>query len=443
MALQDLTPQLRTRLSRMERAVGWFVLLATALLVFGFGYYIHNTAKRKGWFKTRAPYFTFVDRATGLKVGDPVMLMGFEAGHITKVLPQPPEDFIYNVYVEFEIIEPNYGYLWTEGSRTKVVADFLGKRVIEVTKGTNGHATYLFHPLREMTLAEAEQLDTPEHWLLGADVYDESETNLVIKALVPLKKELLNQLRQVGCEQFPVLDQREHRTSPTVVWNDKEGRYVKFVPKSNPKANLQANLYWLPADESPAVSERMDKLVSQVEKALPGILSLTNKIAAVLANGENLTSNLNVVALTAQPAASNLTYLTAQLRAPGALGEWALGTNGQRNLDAVLENVNATVVHTDTNLTALVENLARSLDNLADITSNLNAQVQANTNILGSISEAVVDADDLVQGLKRHWLLRSAFKEKKTPQSARPPEKLRLRSPKDEENPGPAERQPK
>jgi len=59
----------------MERAVGWFVLLATALLLFGFGYYLYNTAQRKGWFKIRAPYYTFVDRATGLRVGDPVMLM--------------------------------------------------------------------------------------------------------------------------------------------------------------------------------------------------------------------------------------------------------------------------------------------------------------------------------------------------------------------------------
>jgi hypothetical protein len=44
----------------------------------------------------------------------------------------------------------------------------------------------------------------------------------------------------------------------------------------------------------------------------------------------------------------------------------------------------------------------------------LNAQVQANTNLLGGISKAVTDADDLVQGLKRHWLLRSAFKTKAT-----------------------------
>jgi ABC-type transporter Mla subunit MlaD len=432
MALQDLTPQLRTRLSRMERAVGWFVLLATALLVFGFSYYVYNTAQRKGWFKTRAPYFTFVDRATGLKVGDPVMLMGFEAGQITKVLPQPPEDFTYNVYVEFEIIEPNYGYLWTSGSRAKVESDFLGKRVLEVTKGTGGHATYLFHPLHELTLAEAERLEAPEKWLLGADIYDETETNLAIKALAPLQKETLAGLRQFRHEKFPAFDTREQRKSPTVVWNDKEGRYVKFVSKSNPKAKLQANLYWLPADESPAVSERLDKLIAQVEKALPNFLDLTNKITTMLANGVNLTSNLNAVALNAQPASSNLAYLTAQLRGPGALGEWALGTNGQRNLDSALENANTTIAHTDTNLTALVENLARSLDNLADITSNLNAQVQMNTNILGSISSAVVDADDLVQGLKRHWLLRSAFKEKKT---NAPPESPRLRSPKDQGKP--------
>src|SRR5438552_6366040 len=126
MALQDLTPQLRTRLSRMERAVGWFVLLATGLLVFGFGYYAYHTAERKGWFKTKAPYFTFTDRATGLKVGDPVKLMGLDVGHITRMEPMPPEDFQYNMYVEFDLIDPYYGYLWTVGSRAKVnTADLL------------------------------------------------------------------------------------------------------------------------------------------------------------------------------------------------------------------------------------------------------------------------------------------------------------------------------
>ena len=78
MALQDLTPQLRTRLSRMERAVGWFVMLAMGLLSFGFVYYIYNTAESKGWFLTKARYFTFLHSASGLKAGDPVKLMGFD-----------------------------------------------------------------------------------------------------------------------------------------------------------------------------------------------------------------------------------------------------------------------------------------------------------------------------------------------------------------------------
>src|SRR3954451_12101454 len=115
MALQDLTPQLRTRLSRMERAVGWFLILAVLLLAFGFGYYIYATAERKGWFKTKAPYFTLVSRATGLKVGDPVQMMGFDVGQITHIDPMAP-DSPYDVFIAFEIKSPNIEYLWTEGS---------------------------------------------------------------------------------------------------------------------------------------------------------------------------------------------------------------------------------------------------------------------------------------------------------------------------------------
>ena len=419
MALQDLTPQLRTRLSRMERAVGWFVLLAAALLVFGFVYYLRTTAKRKGWFVPKATYFTFTERATGLKVGDPVVLMGFEVGEIALIDTMEPWS-PYNVYVEFQIKEPYNGYLWSgvRGSRAKVItADFLGKRVLEVTKGEDGYPAYRFNPLREVTRAEAAASPIRGQWKLAQEYYDANGTNLLLKALAPVDDQSLATLAQLGVEKFRVFNSREERKLPTAVWHDKDGGYIAFLPVT-PKTNL----YWLPSDETPAVTERLEKLVAQVETALPNFLSITNQIAAVLANGANLTSNLNVVALSAQPATSNLTYITTQLRAPGSLGEWALGTNVQRQTDAVLENAAVTLAHADTNLTALVENLARSLDNLADITSNLNAQVQANTNMLGSISSAVVNADDLVQGLKRHWLLRSAFRGKAT--NAPPASKL-------------------
>jgi hypothetical protein len=411
MALQDLTPQLRTRLSRMERAVGWFVTLALGLLVFGFVYYVYHTAERKGWFLTKATYYTYTDRATGLKLGDPVMLMGLDVGQITSMEPMAPEEFQRNIYVEFQIKAPYYGYLWTEGSRAKVTtADLLGKRVLEVTKGTGGYPTYVFYPLREVTIAEAQSLPDLSKWFLAQEVWDATGTNLLAKAKTPATN--LTALAAAGCTNLLVMDSREVKKSMTGIWNDREARYDAYTEKSK---------YELLVDESAAVTERLEKLVSEIEQALPNILSLTNQLATVLSNSASLTSNLNVVAVGAQPAVSNLAAATAQLDHPGALGEWLLPTNIARQLEGTLSNAdtalsgaNTALLSANTNLTALADSLGRSLDYLANITSNLNSQVQANTNILSEISRAIVNADSFVQGLKHHWLLRSAFRTKET-----------------------------
>ena len=80
----------------------------------------------------------------------------------------------------------------------------------------------------------------------------------------------------------------------------------------------------------------------------------------------------------------------------------------------MLTNANTLLVNVDTNLNQLTADITLTLLNLASITSNLNAQVQANPNLLGTIGKTIADTDDMVQGLKRHWLLRSAFKVKTT-----------------------------
>jgi MlaD protein len=428
MALQDLTPQLRTRLSRMERAVGWFVALAMALLVFGFVYYVYHTAERKGWFVTKAPYYTFADSASGIKVGDPVMLMGLVAGQITRMDPEPPEDFLYNIYVEFEIKAPYYGYLWTEGSRAKVAtADLLGKRVLEVSKGTGGEATYIFHPLREVTLAEAQDLSASRNWVLAQEIYDVTGTNLMAIPKFPLTN--LTAFADAGYTNLWVMNMSEKRKSMTGIWYEQESRYQPYTRESKP--------YQLPSSESAPVTERLEKLVARVETALPNILGLTNQLIRVLSNSSELTSNLNAVVLGARPAVSNLAAITAQLEGPGALGEWLMPTNIHHQLETALGSANATLGTANntldtanTNLAVLAANLGRSLDNLANLTSNLNSQVQVNTNILSQISRAIIDADGFIQGLKHHWLLRSAFRTKST---NAPPTALReqLRSPKD------------
>src|SRR5947209_2117466 len=196
MSLQDLTPQLRTRLSRLERLVGWVVTVSTLLLLFGLGYYVYELARNRGWFLTKMPYFTFVHSAAGLNVGERVRLMGFDAGEITAIEPQKPEDLYFNVYVQFHIKEPYYGYLW-ENSRAKVgAADFLGHRFIEVTKGSNAPPTYPLHEVREVSLAEAQSFAGSNDVYFSQDIIEHanvivSTTNLVtadaLKTLAALK----------------------------------------------------------------------------------------------------------------------------------------------------------------------------------------------------------------------------------------------------------------
>jgi hypothetical protein len=413
MALQDLTPQLRTRLNRMERVVGWFVFLATALLLFGFGYYIYHTAERKGWFKIKAPFFTYVKTSSGLSVGDPVVMMGFPVGQITLIRAMPPRDS-HNVKIEFEITDDYFRYLWTGGSYLKVnAADFLGKRQLEVTRGTNGYAIVVTQPVSIHSLDEAKKraAAAPGRWQLAQDVLSE-KSNVVFHAYDQVES-VLNEsnasvLAQCTFESnsIYIYDNTVNRNRIVASWDGRYHHYKIFEPGDDTA--------WVRAVEAPPISDQLQAMVSQVQLALPGVLALTNKISTVLDNTANATSNLNTTIVAAQPLVTNFAAISEQLREPGGLGAWALGTNGNDQIQGALTNLNSLLADTDTNLNALSAGIGLTLENVAGITSNLNAQVQANSNMLWGISKMVTDSDDFVQGLKRHWLLRSAFKVKAT-----------------------------
>ena len=385
MALQDLTPQLRTRLSRVERTVGWFVFVATAVLVFGFAYYVYNTAQRKGWFIPKVNYVTGLNNAAGLKEGDPVKLMGFTVGEITRVEANGPYDY-YSVTVFFQIKSPYHGYLWSDSTVKVAAADLLGNRQIEVTKGIAGVPT-IYETTNKVAVG-----------MLRRDYLFQqlAQRRKELKAQYELKKESKS-LEDITTEALGDLNAEALEKPETF--------YTNLTAES---------FYFLDPEESPALAERLEKVVTQAEKALPNILNLTNKLAAVLDNSAMLTSNLNVAAENAQPLLANFQRISAQLEGPGALGDWLIPTNLNRSLEGSLAKVDSTMTTVDTNLPVMFAEVTDMVMNLADITSNLNVQVQANTNILSSVSQAVTDTDELVQGLKHHWLLRSAFKEKKS-----------------------------
>ncbi|MEY2409844.1 MAG: phospholipid/cholesterol/gamma-HCH transport system substrate-binding protein [Verrucomicrobiota bacterium] len=414
MPVQDLTPQLRTRLSRLEKWVGIFVTLATLLVLVGLVFYVHQMARRKGWYVVKLPYYTFVDSAAGLKVGQPVKMMGFEVGEITEIEAQQPGDY-YDVYVAFRITVRHVGYMWDDSKARVVAGDFLGNRYIEVTKGTNGVPSYLFNPLIEVDIAAAQKYVGSTNFFFAQEVLDASKTNFVTMPGKPVTAAALRQVEESGVRMLQFMDKATTTKWPTALWVPKSGRYETFHRGASKG-------YFLPPDEQPALTERLEQVANTIRTALPNVLDLTNYVQKALTQAADAAGRADELLAGARPLITNLAAMTAQLtNGAGTLGDWLLPTNLNAQLSTTLTNANATVIsanlmltNTDAHLAEVATTLNRALEGLAGITSNLHHQVDMNTNILASLSKLVVDSDDLIQGLKHHWLLRSAFKEKKT-----------------------------
>ncbi|MGH7942612.1 MAG: MlaD family protein [Limisphaerales bacterium] len=389
MPLQDLTPQLRTRLTRMERGVGWFVFLATLLLLCGFGYYLYNVAVQRGWFVTKAKFHIYVTTSTGLNVGDPVTIMGFSVGHITSVAPQRPGTR-HDVKVEFEVFAPYFRYIWSEGSYVKVSpAGFLDQRKIEVTRGTNGYAICVTQPITVFTNLDALKADVdsqPGQWQLAQEIY--ANTNLLFRAYTWLTDSNLARIAALHPPSVTAYNNRGRDKDYVVAWwHPRERAYEGFT------TNVETA--WLPVDETPPVADRLQAMISEVENALPNFLALTNQLGKILSNSAEVTSNLNKSVMQTHPLLSNANLFISRL-----------DTNLNISIvetHPLLTNANELIGNLNTNVTA-------TLINLATITSNLNAQVQANSNMLGNIGKTIHDYDTFVQGLKRSWLLRHLFK---------------------------------
>jgi ABC-type transporter Mla subunit MlaD len=357
MAAQDLSPQLRTRLSRLEKLVGWFVTIAALLLLAGLAYYLWALAENKGWRKNKAPYYTYLQSGAGIKVGGKIRLMGFDAGEITQITPEKPESG-ENVYVEFEMFAPNYGYVWDDSIVKVHSQGLLGDRWLEVTKGGTRsrkdlHATY-----------------------------------------------------------------KEDKGRLVAVYSRDAQSFTNWQRGDKP--------FELYADEPPELASQLDDTVAMLKESLTNILQLTNALARTLNNAADATENANQLLRDARPLVRNITTITENLKDPrGALGEWllpiamnyqitALLTNANStlsNVNGTVLNANSAVTNVNTNLVVMFTEITQMLENLAGLTGNLKAQVDRNQNIVSSVSKLIVDTDDMVQGLKKHWLLRSAFKE--------------------------------
>ena len=135
-----------------------------------------------------------------------------------------------------------------------------------------------------------------------------------------------------------------------------------------------------------------------------------NQIATLLEESTALIKNANGTITNLDPVVSNVQTISSMLtNEHGSLGEWVIPPEMNSQIVETIGTAKGTVQTTQTNIAVLSQSLNQSLLNLADITGNLRQQVQANSYMLSSISSLVIDIDDLVQGLKRNWLLKGSF----------------------------------
>ena len=365
MALQDLTPQLRTRLGRVERLVGLFVSSAAVLLLAGFIYFLRHTAAKKGWFVQKVPYYTMIQDGTGIQVGSEVKIMGFKIGQVTRLEPMPLEAAWersqgWNVYVGLEVREPYYGYILTDSSVRLGAGDFLGGRSLDVIPGRIGEVTV-------QRLANGKMGHLHEKF---SEVFTRDRTKAT------------NEFRQ----------------------------YLEL--------KKDAPGYFLLANEQPPLAEKLTAIATDVHASLPSVLAMTNSVNVALSNLNSITAQLDRT----MPSLSNvltqtellITELRPLTQKPGGIGDLLVPTNLNAQLGIVLANVNTRselVGPTLSNLNSLVSQIGITV-------SNVNYQLDRDTNLIGNVSRLADKTTSLAEStdtlLRRHWLFRSAFKTNKT-----------------------------
>jgi hypothetical protein len=146
--------------------------------------------------------------------------MGRDVGEVTVVEMMPADDpwsreRELNVFVEFVVRAPYYGYLWVDSRARVNPSDLLGNRSIEVTRGVDGEPTYRDESAKSIGLWTRREIthiyqagkyqpvtpNTKGFWLLAIEpptFNDRAETLLnQVETALPNILSLTNQLNNL------------------------------------------------------------------------------------------------------------------------------------------------------------------------------------------------------------------------------------------------------
>jgi len=371
MALQDLTPQLRTRLRRVEWVVVLFLAGTALLALLGFGWFIRTTGETRGWWVKQVPYYTYLSDSGTMKVGSPVKILGFTVGEVVKLEMAEASEWNRsqgnNVFVRFLVRDPYQGVIFTD-SYVKV-----GGLPIDIAGGS----------FLEVVRTEGRGIPTT--------------TNIAGGRLGVLNEKYAYHLGKADATKYLRYD--------PFTKQDK-GYFLKTEPAGDLVGELTALL--------PKIREAFSK------PGGVGDLLIPTNLAARL----DLPGGLGDLVLPVELNAAlhkTLTNLDAQI---GGVG--SLVSNLDKTVPPLLTNLNATLPPLLTNLNdtvpPLLTNLNSQIGGVGPLVSNLNATLpgvltqadltlgQVRSNTLPAADLLLTNTGEFVGGLKRHWLFRGAFK---------------------------------
>src|SRR6185436_1297670 len=95
-------------------------------------------------------------------------------------------------------------------------------------KGSNGVASYLFHPVIEIETGAAEKYVASPVVFFAQELLDSTKTNFIATPGKPVTAEALRQIAANGIRSVQLKDTSTSSKWPTALWVPKEGRYEPF-----------------------------------------------------------------------------------------------------------------------------------------------------------------------------------------------------------------------
>jgi len=337
---------------RKARVVALVLGLPVVLVVVGLVSQTMQFARRNGWGLIRAPFAVELRSAEGIKRGDLVRFMGFDAGEVVRLVAPSTRNRMM-VEVHFTVWEPWFRQVGDDAVVTVKSAAVIGGRTLELFPSNSAERTPAFKDDgRSIT---HRRIPGSDHW-----------------------------------EVFP----------------------------AGTACRLEAR-------DLPDIADRVEEFSLLAGSAIRGLSGLTNSLNAVLLKSGDAAMKLDALLVSARPLISNAEAISRELASgEGSLGRWLLAPDFRSQMTQTMARVNAAaeeakpllaesrraVLNTESNLAETLKNLDSSLVHLATITSNLSVQVSGNTNLISNADNALRSAQETLAGLRRHWLLRSAFR---------------------------------